>query len=161
MIQRSFLKCLASALTIAAFVLGGVLIFALPIRGSDDDDKENDRGNDRDARVTQGFALAAASGIRLNMTGKDPAKVGLGSYLVNAVGGCNDCHTNPPFTPGHDPTLGQPKQINAAAYLAGGAVFIPAHPPNFPAIVARNLTPDKTGRPEGGEARRLPQQNPR
>jgi hypothetical protein len=30
---------------------------------------------------------------------KDFVFVGLGSYLVNAAGGCNDCHTNPPYAP--------------------------------------------------------------
>jgi len=68
--------------------------------------------------------------------------VGLGSYLVNAGGACNDCHTNPSFTDGHDPFLGQPKQVNAAAYLGGGTSFGP--------FISRNLTPDKTGLPEGG-----------
>jgi len=68
--------------------------------------------------------------------------VGLGSYLVNAVGGCNDCHTNPNYAPGGNPFLGQPKQVNVAGYLAGGRAFGP--------IISRNLTPDKTGLPEGG-----------
>ena len=51
--------------------------------------------------------------VPLNLRGKNPALVGLGSYLVNAVGGCNDCHTNPPYATGGDPHLGQPKVVNA------------------------------------------------
>jgi hypothetical protein len=112
------------------------------IAGRADDD---DHG--RDPRVARGLALV--SGLKLNLKGKDRDLVGLGAYLVNGVGGCNDCHTNPPYPDGGDPTLGQPKKINVAAYLAGGVEFIPAHP-GFHAIVSRNLTPDKTGKPEGG-----------
>lgn len=41
---------------------------------------------------------------------------GRGSYLVNAIGRCNECHTNP----ARNPTT---KKINTAAYLAGGMVF--------------------------------------
>jgi hypothetical protein len=43
-----------------------------------------------------------------------------GSYLVNAVAACNDCHTNPmrDFTPGPDFL-----SVNTAAYLTGGTVF--------------------------------------
>src|SRR5262249_31556161 len=51
---------------------------------------------------------------------------------------------------GGDPFLGEPKKVNKDGYLGGGTEFIPAHPPNFPAIVSRNLTPDKTGLPLGG-----------
>jgi hypothetical protein len=65
------------------------------------------------------------SGLDLSLHGKNRALVGLGAYLVNGVGGCNDCHSNPPFAPGGDPTLGQPKHLNTASYLAGegGASF--------------------------------------
>ena len=41
---------------------------------------------------------------------------GRGSYLVNAVGRCNECHTNPARSL---TTL----KINTAAYLTGGAIF--------------------------------------
>ena len=68
------------------------------------------------SRVQQGFAIAP---VPLNLVGKNPALVGLGSYLVNAVGGCNDCHTSPSYASGGNPFLGQPKGINAAHYLAG------------------------------------------
>ena len=39
-------------------------------------------------------------------------------------------------------------QVNPATYLGGGNNFGPLGP--GPDIVSRNLTPDKTGRPEGG-----------
>ncbi|MEA2542559.1 MAG: hypothetical protein QOH35_3925, partial [Acidobacteriaceae bacterium] len=51
--------------------------------------------------------------VQLNFGNRDHLLVGLGSYMVNQVASCNDCHTSPSFAPGHDPFLGQPKQINA------------------------------------------------
>src|SRR5262249_18605832 len=61
------------------------------------------------ARVAQGYAITP---VHLHLEGRNPVLVGLGSYLVNAVGGCNDCHTNPPYKFGGDPSLGQPKRVN-------------------------------------------------
>jgi hypothetical protein len=42
--------------------------------------------------VLNGFKL---SPVPLDLRNLDPALVGLGSYIVNAQGGCNDCHTVP------------------------------------------------------------------
>jgi hypothetical protein len=133
-------RLIVTLIVYASFVGGSLLLNVLPGKASDDD-------HDQDSRVARGFALV--SGLKLNLKGKDRGLVGLGAYLVNGVGGCNDCHTNPPYPAGGDPTMGQPKKINVAAYLAGGMEFIPASP-GFHAIVSRNLTPDKTGKPEGG-----------
>jgi hypothetical protein len=79
----------------------------------------------------------------LNLAKKNRALVGLGSYLVNAANGCNDCHTNPSYTNAGNPYLlgVTAKQVNAAGYLAGGQTFGP--------FTSRNLTPDKTGKPFG------------
>ena len=98
-----------------------------------------DGGDGDESKIKQGFAIAP---VPLNLKGKNRALVGLGSYIVNAQGACNDCHTNPPYADGGDPYSGQPKKINAAGYLGGGVEFGP--------FVSRNLTPDKTGKPEGG-----------
>jgi hypothetical protein len=89
-------------------------------------------------RIIRGFRI---SPVRLDLRGKNAALVGLGSYVVNAQGGCNDCHTNPPYAAGGDPFAGQPKRVNAERYLAGGTPFGP--------FVSRNLTPDAEGRPAG------------
>src|SRR5713101_4941706 len=66
----------------------------------------------------------------------------------------NDCHDAGPQTqhePGGNPFFGQRKKINPATYLGGGQDFGPLLPtPGSPHIVSRNLTPDKTGLPEGG-----------
>ena len=68
-----------------------------------------------DPRAKQGLDIAP---VPLDLHGRNKNLVGLGSYLVNAVGGCNDCHTwNPNIPPagssyaqGHDPFSGQPKK---------------------------------------------------
>lgn len=88
------------------------------------------------ALVERGIAISPVS---LNLTGKDRNKVGYGSYLVNAIGGCNDCHTNPNWAEGGDPFFGQPLQVNTEGYLAGGVAFGP--------FLSRNITPDATGAP--------------
>lgn len=82
------------------------------------------------SKIAQG---AAISPVPLNMKGLNPALVREGSYIVNAQGGCNDCHTAPSYAPGGNPFLGEPEQINTACYLAGGVPF-------GPGIVSRNLT---------------------
>jgi hypothetical protein len=89
------------------------------------------------SRIQKGKNIAP---VPLDLTGKRPAKVWLGSYLVNAVGGCNDCHTNPPYV-GGDPVNGDPGDINTANYLAGGMAFGP--------FISANITPDADGKPAG------------
>src|SRR5262245_61962551 len=74
------------------------------------------------ARSQKGLQIAP---VQLNTAGKDLFLVGLGSYLVNAAGGCNDCHTNPSYTPTGDPFKGLIRVVNAAGYLAGGQQFGP------------------------------------
>jgi hypothetical protein len=100
------------------------------------------------SRIKQGFNIAP---VTLNLKGKNRALVGLGSYLVNAAGGCNDCHTNPSYAPGGNPFSGEPKQINTAGYMAGGRIFIPKA--DYPlalhgCVISRNLTPED-GKPAG------------
>ncbi len=99
--------------------------------------------DESESRIQIGFAIAP---VRLNLKGKNRALVGMGSYLVNGVGDCNGCHSGPSgeYADGGDPFLGQPKKINQEAYLAGGTELF------GPFFIPRNLTPDKSGRPEGG-----------
>jgi hypothetical protein len=96
---------------------------------------------DDDPRVRVGLKYAQEQGIKLDLRHKDKDVVGLGSYLVNAVGGCNDCHTMPPYTKDPSIALGAPKQINNACYLAGGMTFGP--------FVSRDITPFENGMPAG------------
>jgi len=105
------------------------------------------------AKILKGLQIAP---VPLNMVGKDPSLVGYGSYLVNAVADCNGCHSAGPSTEyasGGMPYFGQhPAVVNPATYLGGGRDFgaFPDPNGNFPHIVSRNLTPDSTGMPEGG-----------
>lgn len=100
----------------------------------------HDRGPESsDARKVQiGYAI---SPVALDTRGKNRALVGLGSYLVNAQSGCNDCHTHPSYSAGGDPYQGQPIVVNGSQYLSGGRQFGP--------FTAPNITPDAYGRPAG------------
>jgi hypothetical protein len=124
-------------LLISAPVVGLVLAAALvSVARGRAQEKDDD---DSDSRIRIGRKIAP---VPLNLRGKDRELVYVGSYIVNAQGACNDCHTNPPFAPGGDPHLGAKKMINATHYLAGGMAFGP--------FVSRNITPDKTnGMPAG------------
>jgi hypothetical protein len=129
---------------LVAIVLAGMSI--KPRRAHADDD-------DTSSRIKIGFAIAP---VPLHLEGKNRALVGLGSYIVNAVADCNGCHSAGPateFVPGGNPYLGQPTKINPATYLAGGRDFGPFPGPGpfaLKHLISRNLTPDKTGLPEGG-----------
>ena len=106
------------------------------------------------AKVKQGLAIAP---VTLNMTGLDANLVGYGSYIVNAVSGCNGCHsagTQTQYAPGGNPYFGQPTVTNPATYLGGGRDFggFPSATGPFPHIISRNLTPDSTGMPIGGDS---------
>jgi hypothetical protein len=90
------------------------------------------------SKVQRGSDVAP---VPLDMSGLNPALVRDGSYIVNAQGGCNDCHTVPSYAPGGDPFLGQPELVNAHCYLAGGRVFGP--------FTSRNITPRANGLPAG------------
>jgi len=143
MTARKFVKSAAALTAFAAIVLAG-------IGNSSPRAKAQDDGNDSDSRIQQGFAIAP---VPLNLDGKNRALVGLGSYIVNATVPCNECHGAGPaitqFLPGGNPYFGQPKMINQATYLGGGRDFGPVVPGSIH-IISRNLTPDKTGLPEGG-----------
>ncbi len=148
--KRHLLQTTEAIAVLATVVLIG-LTSSPGVRASDDDSEES--------KIQQGFAIAP---VPLNLAGKNRALVGLGSYIVNAQSDCDGCHNSGPganvFTANGNPyLLLQPfgpyagrKLINQATYLGGGRDFgaYPADP--FPHIISRNLTPDKTGRPEGG-----------
>ena len=126
------------AIGLAAIGLSAAVFLATTIHGS------AAAPTNEESQVQIGFAIAP---VELNLTGKNRALVGKGSYLVNAVGGCNDCHTWRPtavppnfgsnYEEGGDPFLGQPEQIYTEGYLAGGRPFGP--------FASRNLTPDADG----------------
>ena len=126
-------------LMLAVAAMGSLMSTPLPTGA--DDRKEHD-GNEQDgneSKIQQGFAIAP---VPLDLRGKNRRLVGLGSYIVNAQGGCNDCHTTPSFAAGGNPFLGQPLQVNTATYLGGGRAF-------GPVTISRNITPDEHGLPSG------------
>jgi hypothetical protein len=112
---------------------------------------DDDESDGEQFKIRRGFEIAP---VPLYLEGKNRRLVGLGSYLVNGVGHCNVCHSaGPPteYAPNQNPYFkgSEPTVINQATYLGGGRVF-PVQAPGAPVIISRNLTPDKTGRPEGG-----------
>src|SRR5260370_28107809 len=77
---------------------------------------------DDESQIQHGFKIITEifpKGFTLNLAGKNPALVGLGSYLVNTTG-CNDCHTYPNWATGHNPYMGVLEQITAARCVALG-----------------------------------------
>ena len=143
MTLRKILKAIGSG---AAIVAVGMFVASPHGRASG----RSSDGNDDESRIKRGFEIAP---VPLNLEGKNPALVGLGSYIVNAVADCDGCHSaGPPteYAPGGNPYFNQkPTIVNPKTYLGGGRDFGPLIP-NTPDIISRNLTPDKTGRPEGG-----------
>jgi len=132
---------------LAVIVTAGILIKAPRLQAGNDWDDRDDRAS----RIERGFAIAP---VPLNLEGKNRALVGLGSYLVNAVADCNICHsagTATEFAAGGNPYFSQPTKVNPATYLGGGRSFAPVAA-GTPNIISRNLTPDKTGLPEGGRS---------
>jgi hypothetical protein len=125
-------------LMLAVAVLSSLMSIPLVTGAGDRGVNELNDPHRHQTRIRQGLAIAP---VTLDLRGKNKALVGLGSCIVNAQGGCNDCHTTPSYAVGHDPSLGQPKQVNVATYLGGGAHFGP--------FVSRNITPDEHGRPAG------------
>lgn len=138
------LKAATAASAFAALVAAGLLLTTQRSRADSSDSEES--------KIQTGFAIAP---VPLNLKGKNRSLVGLGSYIVNAQSGCNGCHSHGPqteFVFGGNPYLGQHPTIeNPAVYLGGGRVFGSLDPNGQSAqIISRNLTPDKSGLPEGG-----------
>src|SRR5215468_6581091 len=144
MTAKPLTRFVLAVAVIVAIVLAGMLIRSPRVQANANDDRS-------ESRIQRGFEVAP---VPLNLAGKNRALVGLGSYLVNAAGDCNGCHNAGPgnnqFLPGGNPYFGQPKMINPATYLGGGRDFGPLVPGGSAHIISRNLTPDKTGLPEGG-----------
>jgi hypothetical protein len=142
---RYLLIALTSVAALAVVIGVGSLSGSSPARAGEGE------AESEQLKIRRGFEIAP---VPLNLNGKDRQLVGLGSYLVNGAGHCNVCHSAGPATEyatGGNPYFkgNQPTVINQATYLGGGRVF-PVQAPGAPVIVSRNLTPDRTGRPEGG-----------
>jgi hypothetical protein len=143
-------KATAGVAAVSTIILTAMFGDPPPARADSNQDTEQ-------SLIQRGFEIAP---VPLNLAGKDRNLVGLGSFLVNAVADCNGCHTSgqPPnfnYAAGFNPYFGQPKKVDPKTYLGGGQDFGPAGTgPGYagPDIISRNLTPDKTGKPEGGRS---------
>jgi hypothetical protein len=117
---RKFVRPAVAVAAFVAIVLAGVVSSSPRVKAQDDRDDRDDR----DSRIQQGFTIAP---VPLNLSGKNLALVGLGSYFVNATVPCNECHgagpANSQYLPGGNPYFGEPKKINPATYLGGGRDF--------------------------------------
>jgi hypothetical protein len=158
MTLKQIVKAALALSTVGIIVLAGMRAGSLKVHA----DEENSAQDLADI----GLKIAP---VPLNLQGKDPVLVGLGSYIVNAQADCNGCHTSSPmgteYGPSNNPYLRPPlnrkPKVQAEYYLGGGQNFgsvgpgvssgvYAAGPGNGPLIITRNLTPDYTGRPEGG-----------
>ena len=150
MTSRQLVGGAGTVTAIGAFVVTAIVLSSPRMRANEDD-------HDGDSRVRRGFEIAP---VHLNLAHKNRELVGLGSYIVNSVSGCNGCHSQGPqteFTPTGNPYFLSPpfsghEQPNPAVYLGGGRDFGPFPGPTSPIhIISRNLTPDHTGLPIGGD----------
>jgi len=159
---------IARGVTAAALALAtvGIITFASVEVGTPRAHAQ-DNADTEQSQIAIGWRIAPSF---INAQGKDHALVGLGSFIVNAQADCNGWHTSDPaneYVFGNNPYLlnfTAPRQYNQATYLAGGNNFGPVGPglvkdttsplyggPGLgPNIISRNLTPDHTGNPEGG-----------
>jgi hypothetical protein len=79
------------------------------------------------SEVQQGAAIARAviAPAKLNLAGKIPAQVFMGSYIVNSSGDCSGCHSFPQYlqpgnTAGSNPAAGDPFEGTPSTQSATG-----------------------------------------
>lgn len=109
-------------------------------------------GSQGDAGTTTVVVLSArakagldASPVPLDITGLSSAaveKLGYGSYLVNAIGACNDCHASPsnPFAGGRVFDLGGGNFVHARNITPGGPALTEA---DFVSALQNGTDPEK------------------
>lgn len=179
--SERFARTVRGLLALFLLALAGTLVRSrLVLAQNQESDWKNH--DDESDLVRIGFEIAP---VPLNLEGKNRNLVGLGSFIVNAQGDCNGCHTgglvpNFNYANGGNPYFLNPgpTKTDPSVYLSGGTDFGPAvfpsppggfpfypwatapipasYPPAEyggyvgPNIITRNLTPDRTGLPEGG-----------
>ncbi len=153
MFAKQLVTVVGTVAGVTGLIIAGTLLTS-PRVHADDEHSSSD-----ESQIELGLQIAP---VHLTYEKHNRKLVGLGSYLVNAAGECNGCHSAGPATQyvtGRNPfqRLGPftpPKMVNPATYLGGGRDFLQIGPIVSatvpPHIVSRNLTPDKTGLPEGG-----------
>lgn len=90
------------------------------------------RSSDEPRQIRIGYLI---SPVQLNLHHKNRALVGLGSYIVNAQAGCNDCHSCPSYAP-----VSPSNSMRKIIWLEE------CHSVPF---TSRNLTPEENGLPAG------------
>jgi hypothetical protein len=144
---------LRSAIAAGVVIITGLALTSSASKASND----NNDSQDEKQMIEIGYNVAASTGIQMNITTQDRDLVGLGSYIVNVTSDCNLCHSpvfiNSSFTPNGNPYLLPPvfsgqKKVDMTVYLGGNQNFGPAAP-GYANIISRNLTPDRSGQPEG------------
>jgi hypothetical protein len=111
----------------------GVIALVGPLRTSPTVRAQDNGNSDEEQLVRIGYAITP---VPLNLEGKNRDLVGLGSFIVNAQGDCNGCHTagGPPnfnyANNGNPYFLNQPlgTKTDPTTYLAGGTPFGQAVP---------------------------------
>jgi hypothetical protein len=125
--QQLVKMAVGAALTLGVIALVGQLSTSPTVRA------QNNGISDEEQLVRIGYAIAP---VPLNLEGKNRDLVGLGSFIVNAQGDCNGCHTagGPPnfnyANKGNPYFLNQPlgTKTDPTTYLAGGTPFGQAVP---------------------------------
>src|SRR5437764_1351495 len=103
-------------------LLGAALLIVLPHVWAQEKDDQGYKDEKGDQEVKIGFEIAP---VPLNLKGRNRDLVGLGSYIVNGQGACNDCHTCPSYDPNDNPYINGQGRVNSTNYLAGGVAFGP------------------------------------
>ena len=176
MTPKQIVNAAAAVTAFVAIVLAGMLFSAPPVRAQFGAGAGAGAGfgsgaggpvdtNSIQSRAQLGLQIAP---VKLNydrFDSNETTLVGYGSYIVNGQADCNGCHSSPDLggefvSPSGMPFFLTPPKIktkvNPAGYLGGGTDFGEYPGPGpwgagpFPHIVTRNLTPDISGRPEGG-----------
>jgi hypothetical protein len=106
MTQKQRTTILGTTMVFAGLVVAVMFIRSPQVKALDDDDEGS--------LIKIGFQIAP---VPLNLEGKNRALVGLGSFIVNAQGDCNGCHTagGPPnfnYANGGNPYFGQPTKTD-------------------------------------------------
>ena len=127
MTDTRLFKAVGVLTAFVAIVVAGMVNSSRHVRAHDDDNDERD-----ESRIHRGFEI---SPVPLDLVGKNRELVGLGSYIVNAVGDCDGCHSagppsefaaggNPYLLPGANPPFfNGTKKFNSKTYLGGGRDF--------------------------------------
>jgi hypothetical protein len=158
---------LCAALALPAIATRTAYAAQRPAKGAADNDIDP-------SKVQEGFDASPIPKDKLNFKGKDLARIGLGSYIVNSASVCSGCHTFPQYlrpggtvpgtngnftgnltNQGSNPTFGNPyldpptQSLTTQLQANQNIKHFLAGGRCFGFFMSRNLTPDDSGRPRG------------